>query len=182
MNKRIFIGSFIPAKKLIIDFENIRKNFDKVSKIKWTRTTDNFHITYIFLGETTENHIFEIDKFISKIFPSNIEINIQVKSLSYFKRKNKPSVLYANVIDNSNKLKEIHKQLVDFLFDRGIIQSKTTRFNPHITLGRIKNVDNDFYKEIEKYNNIKFDEINDIKIEIIESILSPQGALYKSVK
>ncbi len=181
--KRIFIGSFTEANHLKSNFENIKNNFDKVSKIKWTRTPDNFHMTYYFLGETKINDIVKIQDFIQNEFPDKMNVELKIKGLSYFKRKSKPSVLFAKIEENNPVLENIYLKIRQFLIENNIIDEKLkSRFHPHITLGRIKNVEKSFYQKIEEYEKTFFDDIQTIKIDIIESILSAEGALYKKLK
>ena len=180
-SKRIFIGSFIRSIKLDNSFDEIKKVFDKDNKISWTRTTDNFHITYFFLGQTPIDTIEEIQKFLSEKYISIQEIEVKVKGLNYFKRKGKPSILYAEIEENK-ELTEIFNQLGEFLLAKNIIEKKNPKFIPHITLGRIKKASQLFDNEIEVFKEPDFGQQNGIKIEIIESILHPEGALYKPLK
>ncbi len=180
-SKRIFIGSFIRLEKLNQSFDKIKQIFDKDNKISWTRTVDNFHITFHFLGQTSLDNINIIQNFLNKNYKEIQKIETEIKGLDFFKRKGKPSIIYAE-IQNNEELNRIFEKLDNFLFEQGIIEKKNVKFKPHITLGRIKKASVSFYNDIEKFKDINFGKQNGIKIEVIESILHPKGALYKPLK
>ncbi len=181
--KRIFIGSLLHTDMLEKLYQTLKKELHNKAKIKWTRTPDNFHITFRFIGKLPLNKIKEINKFLKEHFQSTQEIPLKIQGIKYFKRKGKPSVLYAEIKEEQgNQLQKIHDEIEEFLLNNGIITNAEKQFHPHITLGRIKSVSPEFYKEIEKYNTEDLGKINKFKIEIIESRLSPEGALYKPLK
>ncbi len=178
--KRIFIGSFIQSPELTKLFEKLKEELKDKANIKWTRTPENFHITYIFLGEMPVYKVEEIQEFINKEFKNEIEAGLQIKGLNFFKRKGKPSVLYADITPNE-QLKKIYQKINAYLNEKGMISSKKSHFKPHITLGRIKKVNPDFFESVNQYNKENLGDISSVKVEIIESKLSPQGALYKKI-
>jgi 2'-5' RNA ligase len=180
--KRIFIGSFVQTDSLKTLFDELKHKMDKKARVKWTRTPENFHITYKFLGDTPLDVIKEINLFLKENFNQTIHVDIPIKGIKYFKRKNKPAILYAGIDDLNFKLGEVQKKIDNFLIKNNYSEHKEKHFNPHITLGRIKSVTPEFYKILEDYNNQELGKIKEIKIEIIESKLSPQGSLYKPLK
>ncbi len=179
--KRIFIGSFTKTNKLYSEYNVIKNIFNKSGKISWTKTPHNFHITYQFLGNIEINNAEKINDFLKNTFSEQIPIEIEIKGLGYFLRKGNPSVLFAKVIEQKGTLKHLYKKINNFLINEGIVEETVSNkpFYPHITLGRIKKTNYMFFEQIEKYKNYNFGTISYIKINVIESILLPDGALYK---
>ncbi len=181
--KRIFIGSFVNQPALTENFETLKKDLENKAAIKWTRSPQNFHITYHFLGNTPIDQIHKIQNFIYKEFGENIPVDIDIKGIKLFHRKGKPAIIYAAIDDEkSSVLNGIYKKLEDFLYKESIIEKKNKPFKPHITLGRIKKTFKGFDEMIEQYKDKPSGKISSVKVDVIESQLSPKGALYKTLK
>lgn len=181
--KRIFLGSFIPDETLYRFFEKIKPELDKEAVIKWTRTPENLHLTWHFFGNMPVDKIKILQKVLSGELEKTFEIPVTITGLNYFKRKNKPAVLYAAVKDESGELYRLFETIQQKLYEHKLIPQKSTRFTPHITLGRIKKTGENFERVIQNLNR-DFQPVP-FKIfipQIIESILSPQGALYKPLQ
>jgi len=181
--KRIFIGSFTHHPDLFDLLEQAKDVFCDAGKFKWTKRPENLHVTYHFLGNTPPDRIALLEDILSDMFHKDFEVNIRITGLAYFERRHKPSVLYAKIEDEQKKLKQIYREIQNRLFQAGFIDEIKAHFVPHITLARIKKVNTGFYKEVEKINNqgISID-IKDLQIDIIESVLLPDGAEYRSLK
>jgi 2'-5' RNA ligase len=182
LTKRIFIGNFIRSKQLDELFEQVRYYINPTGRFKWTRSIENLHITFHFFGAVETIKIPLIQDALSGILEEEFAIHIRITALQYFNRKHKPAVLYAKIEDQSGKLTALYSDIQQKLSDAGLIEKINPHFVPHITLARIKSVSDDFYNELKIFND-NWDEISieKIKPQIIESILSPQGALYKAL-
>jgi len=181
LQKRIFTGSFIQDNQLNDLFYKVQFNIDKTGKFKWTRTPENLHITFHFFGDMLLGKINKLQTVLSDVLNKEHHINIEMTGLDFFTRKAKPSILYAGIKPNE-ALKSLYHQIQDLLYKHHFIQEKNNKFVPHITLARIKHVTPEFYKNLESFNQ-SFNPIiiNNIKVDIIESVLEPEGALYRAV-
>ncbi len=180
--KRIFIGSFIHGNDIFQLYNEVQKILTPVIfKAKWTRQPENLHITFHFIGEMPNNEILKLKNVLQPVLETNYPVDLHLNGLKYFKRKNKPSVLYINVDDQGQVLQNIYRQIQIILFENGFIDQPRTHFKPHITLARIKRVTSDFYQAIENIN-VDIHYSKPVKIQIIESILQPEGAIYKELK
>jgi len=181
--KRIFIGSFIKTKSLEEIFNQLKHKLNNKAKIKWNRTPENFHITYKFIGNLPLDKIREIKTFIDDKYAQPKNVDLEITGINYFTKKDKPAILYAEVKEkNGDILIKTHRQIEDYLYKTGVISKKEKKFVPHITLGRIKLVSPEFYDIINEYSQKKMGQIDSLKVQIIESQLSPKGALYKPLK
>jgi 2'-5' RNA ligase len=179
---RIFIGSFTKQPDLYQLFDQAKAELNDTGKFKWTRTPDNLHLTFHFLGDTPIQNIALLQSKMADILDRAYPFKLQVSGLGFFKRKGNPSILYAKIEPNKD-LFELFNQIQNILFENGFIENITSKFVPHITLARIKSVTPDFYQKLAKINeDFNKIEIHQVKPKIIVSHLSPEGALYLPLK
>jgi len=180
MRKRIFIGSFIKIPSFTADYIQIKKDFDKVTSGKWI-PEENFHITFRFIGETTLTQIESIKNAFSDYTDKEIPANINFKGIGVFPDLYRPRVLFIKIEDSSGILREIKKDVDNRLAELGY-SPENRLFIPHLTLRRIKSYKSKLLKElIHHYRSISFGVQKNVKLDIIESILKPSGAIYKKL-
>jgi len=181
--KRIFLGSFTHHPELFKLWGHTKEILQDTSVIKWTRRPENLHFTLHFFGDMPIDKIIDLQKILSGIIEVNHEILFQITSLKFFKRKGKPAVLYAHIDDTTGELEKLYLEIQEILFQNGFVEHIKTSFVPHITFGRIKKVSPLFYEEIDSLNkNFKIINFDKFCPQIIESVLSPEGALYRPLK
>ncbi len=181
--KRVFIGSFVQDESLKKYFEKYKKALQDEAKIKWTKTPDNLHLTWHFFGNMPLEKIQKLQQILQDILPDELNIPVEINSITYFSRKGKPAVLYAAIDEKDTVLQKLFQQIQQALYKSGLIAEPKNRFVPHITFGRIKKVNSGFKDKIALINqNFKPVSVNISKPEIIESILQPDGALYKAIQ
>ena len=180
-DKRLFIGSFMPHEALKELFENAKQNLNNEGRFKWTRTPENFHITFHFIGSIPEKDLWKWQDAIQDLIHKDFDLGLQVSGLNFFKKKGRPSVLYAALKPNQ-ALYELHQDILNRLYNKGLINEKQDRFTPHITFARIKKTPDDFETKIAQINrHFKTFSLPPVSVKLIESVLSPQGALYRSI-
>ena len=179
--KRIFFGSFIRHVALEQLFEDSKEILNDTGLFKWTRTPENFHITFHFFGSMSCDDIEKLRQVLKDFTEKTYDFELRLQGLHYFKRKGRPSVLYTGLYPNEN-LYKLQQDIQDKLFHTGFISEKQTKFVPHITFARIKKVYPRFNEMLTLINqNLEPVRLNPLKVEIIESVLSPKGALYRGI-
>ncbi len=176
--RRIFIGSFI---KIDNDkYGKIKKEFKNSILGRWT-PLENFHITYKFIGEVDEKQLENIKHQLKEEINKVKNVNLSLNGLGAFPSIYNPKILFIKAKESNNCLTDIHNFVEDRLSYLGI-QKSDKSFIPHITLMRIKKyrIEN-FLKSIHKFENYNFGVIKEIEVNIIESILNPNGAIYKKI-
>ncbi|MCX7735918.1 MAG: RNA 2',3'-cyclic phosphodiesterase [Candidatus Kapabacteria bacterium] len=179
-SKRIFTGTFIDG--LILDniYDELQKEFKNATKGKWVEI-ENLHFTYHFIGDTEESVVEKIRDSL-KNYHTNFESNLIIKGLGAFPDLRNPRVLFINVLNPDGKVFEIQKETTKILQKFGFKPEKR-EYHPHITLQRVKFADRtNFRKAIEKYRETLFGEMKSFKFNLIESILTPNGAIYKIIE
>ncbi len=150
-------------------------------KIKWI-DIDNIHITLKFFGETSEDRIPEIIDRLAAIAANHSNFTLDIRNIGIFGSSYKPRVIWFGIEENERLIK-LAKEVLRGMDDIGFKQDQQN-FVPHLTVGRIKYIDdkNRFQQVIDKY---KFADIQKQEVSeyiLYESILRPQGPEYKVIE
>lgn len=148
--------------------------------INWINPV-NFHLTLKFIGETNDKKIIEIDKELKKISNLTSQFDIQLSGLGVFGSSYNPKIIWCGV-NKSDQLKKLASDIHNAMDTIGFLKDRQN-FVPHLTLARIKNIEN---KNI-LFNLIKLYEQTFIQNEILneiiifESVLKKNGAEYHEI-
>jgi 2'-5' RNA ligase len=178
---RTFIAiKIIPEKKLTELFLHLHNSL-KGEEIKWV-DINNLHLTLRFLGETNREQISETIKVLESIASHFNSFQIEIKGVGVFKNKMQPRVLFLSVVNNLilKKLADEIREKLNFI---GFDEDEKT-FNPHLTLGRIKYIENKdtFYVLANRFSDEKIQSFTVSEITFYQSILSSAGPTYKPIK
>ncbi len=170
---RLFIA--IDVKELKEDLTKLQNNIDdSLAKLKQTET---FHLTLKFLGKVSEDKAEEVKNKLKDIkfkpFPLTLD------KIGVFPSEDFIRVVWVSVkpTEEVTKLQEnIENTLKEFKF------KKDFKFHPHITLTRVKYVD-DKEKFIKNIKELKVDkktiEVKDFRL--VKSKLTPKGPVYEDI-
>ena len=176
--KRIFIGIKVEPEGILLRMISSLKAVLANEKIKWVDPA-NIHITLAFLGDTEEERIKAVSILLSNICSDYDRFRFHISGAGLFKSYQNPRVIWAG-IENADELSGINERIVKGLRDTGFYLEERP-FSPHITLGRIKYVkDKSLLREtLERYSDTDFQEVDVKEVELFESILRPEGPVYK---
>ncbi len=179
--KRIFIAIKIYIGENLLNMISNLKSGLKDEKIKWTET-ENFHVTLVFLGDTEESKIKEINSMLRTTCEDFGKLEIFIKGSGVFKNFNDTRILWTG-IEPSEKLNKLYDCIKTGLKDTGISLEERI-FRPHITLGRIKNIrDHDNLKFlVTGYLNADMQSQQVNEVILYESILIHTGPVYKPLE
>lgn len=178
---RTFIAiKIVPEKKLTELFLHLRNSL-KGEEIRWI-DINNLHLTLRFLGETDKDQVSETINVLKLVASQFTSFQIEIKGVGVFKNKMQPRVLFLSVVNNLI-LKELSDDIREKLNFMGFNDEEKS-FNPHLTLGRIKYIENKdaFYALANKYSNEKIQQLTVSEITFYQSILSSEGPTYKPIK
>lgn len=179
--KRIFIGIKIdPDKNFKKLITSIREELSGET-VKWT-DLENIHITLAFLGETHEDKLEGINGMLKEKCEGQGGFEISLKGFGVFKNLRDPKVFWAGLYQ-SDKLSALQASIVEGLNELGITVEDRP-FSPHLTLGRIKHIqDIDKLKVLLlKYHSTDIQRINVSEVILYESILRQEGPLYMALR
>jgi len=173
---RLFIAIKIPEniKDYIV---KIQENIDNpINKIRFVKK-EQIHLTLKFLGEVQPNNLEIIKENLKKI--TFIKFSVNLDNIGVF-----PSESYIRVIWVGLKPEEPILELqrnIDETLKK--LFSEEKNFKTHITLARVKHIENKeiFINKLKnmEIENIKFD-INDFKL--VKSTLTPKGPIYEDLE
>ena len=155
-------------------FKTVLKNYN----IKWTEI-HNIHLTIVFLGDTEEKRVTEIDKLLTDISGRIRSFELRLSGTGLFKNIRDPRVIWAG-IDKSEELSDLNRIITSKLRESGI-HLEDRAFNPHLTMGRIKRINNisELAGLLEKHKYKEIQQLSVSELTLYESILRPEGPVYK---
>ena len=142
---RTFIAINLPAETK----NQISAIVDELSSIaprsldfKWINPRQA-HITLVFLGNISEQRVLDAAQILENVVQKFRQFTIETGSLSYFYKgkDSNESVVYLDIPDKDNFLKEIYKELFNGLATEDFYPP--TRYQPHITLGKLGKINRD---------------------------------------
>jgi RNA 2',3'-cyclic 3'-phosphodiesterase len=176
--KRIFIAIKVETGETLKRMISSMKADLAGESIKWT-DPDNIHITLAFMGDTEAKMIKAVSVILKEKCEGTGKFDLIIRGAGVFKNIRDPRVIWTG-IDLSEKLIQLNLLIKEGLTTSGII-IENRPFKPHLTLGRIRTLrDKELLnKIIDEYQNKEIQKEPVNEVILYESILLPQGALYK---
>jgi len=141
-------------------------------------TPDNLHITLIFLGNTSEKELKEIEDIVREVASRHKPFSFSLSKIAYGPTAKQPKMVWATG-EQSTELTTLQRDLAGALH-----QEEKHPFSQHITLARIKEWE--FRKiEFEEQSMIKEEislKVSVSSVEIMESKLKRTGAEYSIIE
>jgi 2'-5' RNA ligase len=178
--KRLFIATNV---ELSDEFRTLTQQLQhdlRNDDIVWVKRNLQ-HLTLRFLGETPNEKMESVARILSEITNTTSAFELQLDKMSVFGSKYKPEVLWYGFSEFSlfkNLFEKLEKELIHIE-----IQKNYGNFVPHITIGRVKKIDNKkrFWEAVEKQQP-RFSQIIPVKkLKLIQSKLTNEGPVYKTL-
>lgn len=172
---RLFVA--IPVShRLASSLSGIIKNI-KSREIRWTRE-ENIHITIHFLGYVDKSSVPGIHARLRDAIKDTESFTLSFDKVIFAPPGSEPRMIWALFRDGSNSYEKLAGDVASALgdFSGGAVRKST----PHVTLARFKVPT--IAKTIELTNpRLNKDELEVNSIELMQSHLSPHGAIYDVV-
>jgi len=115
--------------------KKIRKNADKKEvSLKWT-PAQNYHITLVFLGNTPEEEIPQIENKMKLVAEKHSHFNLKIRNISGFPTLTQARVIYFGV-QRSQAILDLQSDLEKELLP---LEKVEKDYSPHLTLARLRN-------------------------------------------
>ncbi|MFP4526973.1 MAG: RNA 2',3'-cyclic phosphodiesterase [Candidatus Kapaibacterium sp.] len=177
--KRLFTGIFIDCGIFEDIYPEIKSDFEPAVSGKWVEP-DNLHFTLKFLGDTDVEIIDDIKESLADL-TAEINSPLFLKGMRAFPNLKRPRVLVVPVFNPDRELFRIHADMESRLEQFGF-ERERRKFQPHMTLMRIKSFADDVFQDIaKKYSAFEFGEMTHFRVNLIESHLSKSGPTYKII-
>jgi len=174
---RLFISLNLPD-NMIKQIIGLRDKISLEKNVKW-EPAEKLHLTIKFIGDVPDEMMYKISNEL--LFVNNYQsIKCSFNKFGFFYRDDRPFILWAGLtIDESlfDMIAEVNARL-------GIlsIPIEQRKFNPHITLLRIKK--DPGINFVNNFKNFTFEPIlfRANSIMLYKSILQPEGSKYFEIK
>jgi len=171
---RLFIAVELPEKvrDILIDAQKRIRFPGKATLV------NDFHLTLKFLGEVEDKKVPDIISVLSKI--SFKPFDISLSGIGVFPNKNSPRVLWVGM-SPEDKVSALQKDIDSATL--GVCFAQGQEFHPHITLSRIKFID-DKKAFASAIDNTSIEKVS-FKVssfKLIRSTLTPKGPIYEVLK
>ncbi|NPA57961.1 MAG: RNA 2',3'-cyclic phosphodiesterase [Aquificae bacterium] len=181
MKKRIFIGCFVKIPGFSDRYREIKREFDRSIQGRWI-PEENFHITLRFIGQVDGKGLEQIKTALSGITNRKVPVELSFEGLGAFPNPYRPKVFFIKVRDGSGEIYRLKREVDRRLALLGYPEEDRP-FVPHITLKRIKSSRPQLFNgQVEKYKKTLFGTEGQVEVNIIESLLTPEGAIYKKLE
>ena len=177
---RTFIGIKIDVSEDLKNAVALLKLRLKDENIKWV-DFNNLHVTLGFLGNTEEHVVKQVSQMLEEKFTGFGKIEFSIVGLGVFKNFKDPKIIFSG-IENREKLIVAHEITRKGLEELDI-KIEDRQFNPHLTIGRIKSLENkkNLQDLIQGYTGVEFQQVTITEVIYYESVLLPTGPIYKSI-
>ncbi len=174
---RTFIALRIPEDKSLAEPVSLLKSERKMK----TYGPGGLHITLCFIGDVAEDELRDVIDALDKAADGLSPFNISVKGMGTFPGKKGPRILWVGA-ESDGVLEKLAKDISDNLLERNISHDRK-KFNPHITVGRSKDIDGSESagKIAEENKDREFFAFECDRITVYSSELRPEGPIHKSV-
>lgn len=159
-NYRIFVGlklsgylvSTIPMIKSTIE--------DKKQLINWV-SGKNLHLTLSFIGEINPSKIEELKIKLDAILDFN-SFDLNINGTGCFPSSERPRIFWLDINEGQEQLSNIQSNIEEIVspFKENM---KNENFIPHITIGRVKNVNKNINLDLTTFSNAVY---SDIKVPV----------------
>ncbi len=148
--------------------------------IRWVPPA-NLHLTLKFLGEVSDVHVRDVNRRLQELAAVSAPFSLEVFGTGVFPNTRRPTVLWIG-IQQSPGLVHLQEGVEKTLAQLGF-PPEARRFAPHLTIGRVKGVRgvDAALKHLLTFQNAFFGSINVNEIMLMQSVLSPSGAIYSAV-
>ena len=177
--KRTFIAVPVKLSDKFRDFLQQIKNDLKDESIKWVGI-NNMHITLAFFGSTSPKQMRIIHESLLQVVKQNKSFELWLKGLGVFPSVRKPRVLWVG-IEKYEELSKIRNDLWTSLINKGIIEQEKKEFVPHLTIARLKWIENHqkLGRCLEGSKDSIFLETIVDNLFYFQSNLTPAGPIYE---
>ena len=164
---RLFIATEFKSE----EFSRLRREFN----IKGIKVADHFHLTWKFLGDVDEKQLPEIIKKLKKIKASKFKVTST--NLGSFPSRWDVQVIWVGL--DGKEITGLKNEIEETLLE---IFPKDKRFSVHITLGRVKFINDKKMIQEKLKQEISKEEFEISDFKLIKSELKPEGPEYTTLE
>ncbi len=183
---RLFIALLVPAsirETLVAAQAGLRKASPN-ALIRWTNH-EQLHLTLRFLGNVPTSNLDELAAALKEEVQKYHALQLHARGIGFFPNSNRPRVVWSGVADDDCRLEGVF-QAVQEAAQPFTVEALEHRFTGHITLGRIKLIQDKERSELqssaEKYEGQDFGAWQSTELVLMRSVLSGSGARHELIR
>lgn len=181
-NIRCFVAIEIPKtiqNHLISIQDELRK---KIKQASWVKP-GNVHLTLKFLGEVNPSHIETIGQTIQQVAVNHSAFSMLIGGMGAFPNLTHPRVIWVGVKVGVTEISALARD-INVELSRCGYPFDEKKFNPHLTLARLKSRVNlrPFVDVFRQYDEIDGAKMTVNEIVLVQSQLYPTGAIHTLLK
>jgi RNA 2',3'-cyclic 3'-phosphodiesterase len=176
--KRLFAAVKIhPSSDFLITYRSLVAGL-RFAQITWVKP-ESVHVTLKFFGETMENRIPEISRVLKEVALKHQPFVSEIVDVGIFGSSYNPKVLWFG-IEKAEPFKELGADVLKSVEAIGW-EHERQNFVPHITIGRIKNIEDKhlFQSVIDLHKKTWMQQVQVNEFHLFESNLTRQGPIYR---
>lgn len=184
MSKRVraFVAVFPPpeirAAAVAGARETVRRLGDRPgNRVRWIEP-GNVHLTLKFLGDVREETLGDLCAPLGETCAKHAPFDVGLVGLGAFPSARRARILWVGVGAGSDQLRALAADIDATLASLGFEREKRP-YAPHLTLGRVRGRPASFDLPSDASDRLVF-QVH--RVELVESTLTPEGAVYETVK
>ncbi len=152
--------------------------------VRWTRP-GQVHLTLSFFGAVATARLPEMESVLQAACGGQRRHAVRVAGLGCFPNAHRPRILWAGLAGDLRPLEELKKAMDDGFAASGFV-GEDRPFHAHLTMGRVPELNAAGRRELPEAlageQERDFGEWDLERVDLMESVLSPQGATYTALK
>ena len=145
-------------------------------RVRWSKP-ENVHLTLKFLGDVREEILDGLCAAVEEVCGHHTTFDAGLAGFGAFPSARRAQVLWAGIGIGFDGLRSLAADLDAVLAPLGFEREKRP-YTPHLTLGRARGQPASFEPRSEEY----IGEFRVRRVELTESTLTPEGAVYRTVR
>lgn len=178
---RAFIAVDIEEPSVVSRLVQIRDAFVATGAPMKPVEDHNMHITLRFLGNIPLSLVDEIERVIAASAPRRVVLRL--RGVGAFPSPARPRVIWVGVSEGAGELERLYKEIEKGLRRLGF-RPEREQFVPHVTLARLKGSRNleRVVKLLREMEDVEVGEIVLESVRLKQSILTPRGPIYRTLR
>lgn len=183
---RAFVAVSVPqpARRILGSvIEDLKRK--KISGVRWV-DPKGIHATLKFLGEIEPESINGVLEGMERAGKGSQPFSVGLSGTGAFPNTRGPKVIWVGLSGDMERLKTLQTAIDEEMHSVLGLDLETRRFNPHLTLGRVRNGvlpagQRDIGKALESFRLKQSHEWTVNSVHLIQSTLTPDGPIYETL-
>jgi len=150
--------------------------------IRWV-TADNLHLTLKFLGDVEDRDIYQVCRQVAHAAAALAPFTVECRGVGAFPSVVRPRTIWLGVPDPQGAVVELQAAIEQRLSEIGVPR-EFRPFQPHITLGRVGQVDRDVAElsaRLPHFHDLPAGALVVEECVVYASELTPRGPIYTAM-